>query len=230
MSLIILLFILLLAFIGLVSFSGRFTSPRFLSGSSTTKMFTVYIIVLLCTASLSFVVPKGESYQGDYLTEQEMLQNERLNSDIYSIVESGKIEEANGLSKKKSWEFPIEGEELNIESKSSNAMVFIEKAKSIADKIEVTHYSTFSYVDNIDITDRFTSPEVELIETTLKILPPDHVNIQLVKYTKAFPFTQFAEDGEQFNGRNGMTQGLNFIYIKVPGKMEVSGEGYVVNE
>lgn len=212
------------------SFSNKFISPRFMNGSGTTKIFIGYMVVLLCAGLLSFLIPKGESYQGDYLTDQEIQQNERLNGDIYSIVESGNIEEAEGLTKMKSWEFPLEGKPLNINALSMNATVFIEKVKSLENQVKVTHYSTFSYIDNIDITDRFTSPDIHLAETELKIFPQEPVNVELVKYTNAFPFNQFAEDGEQFNGGYGMMQGLNFIYIKVPEDIEVSGDGYVINE
>ncbi|MCM3125526.1 hypothetical protein QNH36_04190 [Mesobacillus sp. AQ2] len=230
MSFILLIFIIILAMISYGSFSNKFISPRFMNGSRTTKVFTGYLVVLLCTGIISFILPKGESYQGDYLTDEEIQQNERINGDVYSIVESGKIEEAEGLTKMKSWEFPLEGKSLNINALSINATVFIEKVKSLENQVEVTHYSTFSYIDNIDITDRFTSPEIQLSETTLKVFPQEPVNVKLVKYTNAFPFNQFAENGEQFNGGYGMMQGLNFIYIKVPMNTEVSGNGYVINE
>lgn len=200
-----------------------------MNGSGTTKVFTGYLIVLLCTGILSFIVPKGESYQGDYLTDQEIQQNERLNSDIYSIVESGKIEEAEGLTNMKSWEFPLEGKSLNINALSIHATVFIEKVKSLENQVKVTHYSTFSYIDNIDITDRFTSPEIQLTETTLMIYPQEPVNVKLVKYKNAFPFNQFAENGEQFSGGYGMMQGLDFIYIRVPAGTEITGDGNIVN-
>jgi hypothetical protein len=230
MSLVLLFIIIILAMISFGSFSNKFISPRFMNGSGTTKVFTGYLIVLLCTGIISFIVPKGDSFKGDYLTDQEIQQNERLNSDIYSIVESGKIEEAEGLTKMKSWEFPLEGKSLNINALSINATVFIEKVKSLENQIKVTHYTTFSYIDNIDITDRFTSPEIQLTETTLKVFPQEPVNVKLVKYTNAFPFNQFAEYGEQLNGGYGMMQGLDFIYIKVPMDTEVSGNGYVINE
>lgn len=62
-----------------------------------------------------------------------------------------------------------------------NVMIFIEKVDSLEGKVEVTHYSTYSYLDNIDITDRFKSPDIELSESTLKIFPAEHVNIKTGK-------------------------------------------------
>jgi hypothetical protein len=230
MSLVLLLFIVILFMASFGIFSNKSISAKFMNGSGTRKVFAGYLIALLCTGIISFIVPKGESYQGDYLTDQEIQQNERLNNDIYSIVESGKIEEAEGLTKMKSWEFLLEGDQIGIESQEANSMVFVEKVKSLENKVEVTHYTTFSYIDNIDITDRFTSPEIQLTKTTLKVFPQEPVNVKLVKYTNAFPFNQFAENGEQFNGGYGMMQGLSFIYIKVPMDTEVSGNGYVIKE
>jgi hypothetical protein len=225
MSLVVILFFIILL---VISFD-RFLGVRYMSGSGITKVFAGYLIILFVAGILSFIVPVRGALEAEYLTDKEIAENDRLNSDIYSIVESGRVEEAEGLTKKESWDFPLEGKLLDIEFMGQNAMVFIEKVDSLEGKVEVTHYATFSYVDNIDITDRFESPEIELSESTLKIFPIDHVNIKLVKFTNAFPFNQFTEDGEQFNGGYGMMQGLDFIYITVPADTEVTGDGYVIN-
>ncbi|CAM3897190.1 hypothetical protein [Mesobacillus thioparans] len=230
MSLVILLFIILLLMISFGSFSNKFLGSRFINGRGVTKVFTGYVTALLCASIFSFMVPKGEIFPAEYLTDEEIQVNERLNNDIYSIIESGNIEEAEGLTKKASWAFPLDGKNLSVKAMTSDAMVFIEKAESHGSEIEVTHFSTYSYIDNINITDRITSPDIKLTETTLEISPSVPVNVELVKFTNAFPFNQFSEYGEQFNGGYGMMQGLNFIYIKVPADIEVSGEGYVINE
>ncbi|WP_226086845.1 hypothetical protein [Mesobacillus sp. S13] len=229
MSFFILIFFVLLIMVSFGSFSKGFAGSRFLNGSGITKVFTVYLVVLLAAGILSSMVPVEGTLEAEYLTDEELAENDRLNSDIYSIVESGRIEEAEGLTKKEKWDFPLNGKQLDIEFMGQNIMIFIEKVDSLEGKVEATHYSTYSYIDNIDITDRFKSPVIELSESTLKILPTDHVNIKLVKFTNAFPFTQFSEDGEQFTSGYGMMQGLEFIYITVPAGTEVSGDGYVVN-
>lgn len=229
MSLVILLFIILLLMLGFGNFSNKMFGARFLNGSGITKVFFGYVIVLFCTGILSFMIPKGESFPGKHLTDEEIRANERLNNDVYSMVESGKIDEAEGLKKKKSWEFPLEGQVLSIEAMNINSMVFIEKVNSLEGKAEVTHYSTYSYVDNVDITDRFTSPEVMFSDSTIKILPSEPVNIKLVKFTNAFPFNQFTENGELSSGGYGMMQGMDFIYIRVPSETEITGGGTVIN-
>lgn len=227
MSLFILLFIIVLLMISFGNF--KFFGARFMNGSGITKIFAGYFIILLVAGILSFMVPVEGTFQGEYLTDKEIQENEGLNSDIYHTIESGKIEEAEGLTKKESWDFPLNGQFLDINIMGQNAMIFVEKVDSLEGKVEVTHYSTYSYIDNIDITNRFKSPDVEMSDTTLKIFPPDPVNIKLVKFNNAFPFTQFTEDGEQFTGGYGMMQGLDFIYITVPADTEVNGDGYVIN-
>ncbi|WLR54401.1 hypothetical protein LC048_18460 [Mesobacillus subterraneus] len=229
MSLVYLLFFILLLMFSIGSFSNRVFGARFMSGSGISKVFSGYLIILLVAGLLSTMVPVEGTLEAEYLTDKELAENDRLNSDIYSIVESGRIEEAEGLTKKENWDFPIKGKLLDIEFMGENVMIFIEKVDSLEGKVEVTYYSTYSYVHNIDITDRFKSPDIELTESTLKVFPAEHVNIKLVKFTNAFPFNQFTEDGEQYNGGYGMMQGLNFLYVTVPADTEVTGDGYVIN-
>jgi hypothetical protein len=229
MSFIVLLLFVILVFVSFGSFSNRFLGARFMSGSIVTKVFAGYLILLLVAGIVSFMVPVEDSIKGEYLTDKELAENDRLNSDIYHMVESGNIDEAEGLTKKGSWDFPLNGNHLDMNIMAQNLMVFIEKDQSVEGKVEVTHYSTYSYIDNIDITNRIKSPDIELNGTTLKIFPLDPVNIKLIKYKNAFPFTQFTEDEEQFTSGYGMMQGLEFIYITVPADIEVSGGGYVIN-
>jgi hypothetical protein len=229
MSIIFLLFFIILLMVSFGSFSNRFFGARFMSGSGITKVFAGYLIILLVAGILSFMVPVEDTLEAEYLTDKEIEENDRMNNDIYSVVESGRIEEAEGLTKKETWDFPLKDKLLDIKFMGQNVMIFVEKVESLDGKVDVTHYSTYSYMDNIDITDRFKSPEIELSDSTLKIYPPEHVNIKLVKYKNAFPFTQFSEDGEQFNGGYGMMQGMEFIYINVPSDTEVTGDGYVIN-
>jgi hypothetical protein len=229
MSIVFLLIMIILLMLSFGSFSNKFLAARFISGSGITKIFAGYFIILLGAGILSFMVSVEETFKGDYMTDKEIEENDRLNSDIYTTVESGKIDEAEGLTKQESWEFPLEGQRLDVTHMNQQAQLFIEKVNSLEEKVEVTHYSTYSYIDNIDITNRFPSPDVQLNDTTLKIFPQDIVTIKLVKYTNAFPFTQFSEYGEQFSNGYGMMQGMDFIYIRVPADTEISGDGYVIN-
>lgn len=229
MSIVFLLFIIILLMLSFGSFSNKFLAARFMSGSGITKVFAGYFIILLGTAILSLMMSVEETFKGDYLTDKEIEENDRLNSDIYSTIEAGKIDETEGLTKKESWSFSLKGQLLDVKHMNQHAQIFIEKVESLEEKVEVTHYSTYSYMDNIDITDRFPSPDIQLNDTTLKIFPQDHVTIKLVKYTNAFPFTQFSEHGEQFSNGYGMMQGMDFIYIRVPADTKVSGDGYVIN-
>jgi hypothetical protein len=229
MSIVFLLVMIILLMLSFGSFSNKFLAARFISGSGITKIFAGYFIILLGAGILSLMVSVEETFKGDYMTDKEIEENDRLNSDIYTTVESGKIDEAEGLTKQESWEFPLEGQRLDVTHMNQQAQLFIEKVNSLEEKVEVTHYSTYSYIDNIDITNRFPSPDVQLNDTTLKIFPQDIVTIKLVKYTNAFPFTQFSEYGEQFSNGYGMMQGMDFIYIRVPADTEISGDGYVIN-
>lgn len=229
MSFIVLLLFVILLIVSFGSFSDRFLGARFMSGSGITKVFSGYLIILLAAGILSFMVPVEDSIQGEYLTDQQLAENDRLISDIYHTVESGNIDEAEGLTKKETWDFPLQGKQLDMNIMAQNLMVFIEKEQSLDGGVEVTHYSTYSYIDNIDITNRIKSPDIELNGSTLKIFPLEPLNIKLVKYKHAFPFTQFSEDEEQFTEGYGMMQGLEFLYIKVPADVDVSGGGYVVN-
>jgi len=229
MSIVFLVFIIILLMLSFGGFSNKLFGARFMSGSGTTKIFAGYFSILLGAAILSFIVSMEDTFKGDYLTNKEIEANDRLNSDIYPTIESGKIDEAQGLIKKDSWEFSLEGQLLDVKNMNQDTSLFIEKVNSLEGKVKVTHYSTYSYLDNIDITDRFPSPDIQLNDTTLKIFPTDPVTINLVKFSNAFPFTQFSEYGEQISNGYGMMQGMNFIYIRVPADTKISGDGQVIN-
>ncbi|RSD26806.1 hypothetical protein [Mesobacillus subterraneus] len=229
MSIVFLLLLIILLALSFGGFSNKIFGTRIMSGSGITKVFAGYFIILLGAGILSLMISVDETFKGDFLTDKEIEENDRLNSDIYPTIESGKIDEAEGLTKKESWEFPLKGRLLDVKIMNQHAQIFIEKVDSLEENVEVTHYSTYSYMDNIDITDRFPSPDIQLDGTILKIFPPDHVTIKLVKFSKAFPFTQFYEYGEQISNGYGMMQGMDFIYIRVPADIELSGDGYVIN-
>ncbi|MEH7444118.1 hypothetical protein V7201_17535 [Bacillus sp. JJ1122] len=229
MSVVFLLFIIILLMLSFGGISNKFFGARFMSGNGTTKIFAAYFMILLGAGILSLVVSVEDTFEGDHLTDKEIEEHDRLNSDIYPTLESGKIDEAEGLIKKDSWEFSLKEQLLDVKNMNQNAQIFIEKVDSLEEKVQVTHYSTFSYLDNIDITDRFPSPEIKLADATLKIFPTDPVEIKLVKFSNAFPFTQFSEYGEQSSNGYGMMQGMEFLYIRVPADIEISGDGQVIN-
>lgn len=229
MSIVFLIIFIMVLMLSFGSFSNKLFGARFMSGSGITKIFAVYFFILLGAGILSFMVSVENTFKGEYLTDKEIEENDRLNSDFYSMVESGKIEEAEGLTNKESWEFALQGQQLDIEGINQNAQIFIEKVDSLKEKVQVTHYSTYSYLDNIDITDRFPSPEIEMANGTLKIFPTEPFTIKVVKFSHAFPFTQFSEYGEQSSNGYGMMEGIDFLYIRVPADTQVSGDGYLVN-
>lgn len=229
MSVVFLLFIIILLMLSFGGISNKFFGARFMSGNGTVKIFAAYFMILLGAGILSLMVSVEDTFKGEYLTDKEIEANDRLNSDIYPTIESGKIDEAEGLIKKDSWEFSLKGQLLDVKNMNQDTSIFIEKVNSLEGKVKVTHYSTYSYMDNIDITDRFPSPEIKLTDTNLKIYPTDPVTINLVKFSNAFPFTQFSEYGAQNSNGYGLMQGMNFIYIRVPADTEVSGDGYVIN-
>ncbi|MGA9225635.1 MAG: hypothetical protein WB217_04755 [Mesobacillus sp.] len=229
MSIVFLVFIIILLMLSFGGFSNKLFGARFMSGSGTTKIFAAYFMILLVAGILSLMVTVEDTFKGDYLTDKEIEEYDRLNGDIYHTIESGKVDEAEGLIKKDSWEFSLKDQLLDVKNMNQNAQIFIEKVDSLEGKVEVTHYSTYSYLDNIDITDRFPSPEIEMADATLKIFPIDPVTIKVVKFSNAFPFTQFSEYGEQNSNGYGMMQGMEFLYIRVPADTEISGDGQVIN-
>lgn len=229
MSFILLFFVIIILMLSFGGISNKLFGARFMSGNGSTKIFAVYFMILLGAGILSLMVTLEDTFKGDHLTDKEIEEYDRLNADIYPIIESGKIDEAEGLINKKSWELPLQGQLLDVKTMNQNVQIFIEKVNSLEEKVQVTHYSTYSYLNNIDITDRFPSPEIKLADATLKIFPTDPVTIKLVKFSDAYPFTQFSEYGKQINNGYGMMQGMEFLYIRVPADTKVSGDGQVIN-
>lgn len=229
MSVVFLLLIIIVLFLSFGGLSRKFFSSSFMSGSRIPKVLAGYIIVLLIANIISFLIPVKQSFDGKYLSDEEIAAEEKLNQTVYPLIESGDIEEAKGISEKQTWEFPLKGELLTIHSLNQNAMTFVEKVDTLEDKVVVTHYVTKSFVDNVDITEKFTSPEVQFNNATIKLFPADPVKIELVKFKPPFPFTQFSEKGNDLSGGYGMYHGMDFIYIRVPKGTEVSGDGHSIN-
>lgn len=229
MSFILLFFVIIFLMLSFGGFSNKLFGAKFMSGNGSTKIFAVYFMILLGAGILSLMVTLEDTFKGDHLTDKEIEEYDRLNTDIYPIIESGKVDEAEGLINKKSWEFPLQGQLLDVKTMNQNAQIFIEKVNSLEEKVQVTHYSTYSYLNNIDITDRFPSPEIKLADATLKIFPTDPVTIKLVKFWDAYPFIQFSEYGKQISNGYGMMQGMDFLYIRVPADTKISGDGQVIN-
>lgn len=222
--------ILLIVIILIVSgFTTWVFGARIMKGVGMTRVFTGYIIVLLIASVFSFFLPEKESFAGRYVTNKELMEQQRLSDKIYSIIEEGKIAEADGLIEKDSWSFPLEGNVLNINSYNQNSAIFIEKVDGLDGNIEVSHYMTKSYINNVDVTDRFTSPRVEFMDSKLSLYPAEVVEVKVVQFGNPFPFSQFSGNEIEFPGYFGMNHGMEFIYIRIPEGTEINGEGHLIN-
>ncbi|MEH7883975.1 hypothetical protein V7654_06580 [Bacillus sp. JJ1609] len=227
MSLVILLLliiVLVLSFGG----TGKIIKVKIMSGNRIPKILAVYVTVLLAASIFSFLSPVKQSFEGKYLSDEEIAAEEKFSEKVYPLIESGDIAEVKGLIEKKKWEFALKGNSLNVET-NLNAATFVEKVDSLEDTVVITHYMTKSYVNNVDITGQFSSPDVQFENATIKMLPAAPVNLELVDFKTPFPVTQFVGNGHDLSGQYGMSQGMDIIYIRVPGQTKVSGDGHTIN-
>lgn len=208
-------------------FSGKLVSAKVLQGNRTNIVFKGYLALLLIISVITLILPVKGAFSGKAVSDAEMKKQLEGNNHIYELVQKGMVDEIDDISVKKKWEFPFDEKEVTVDGANPNYdgfQVFVENVSSLEGKIEVRHYTAKSYIENVDITDRITSPNIKLDGAKVTLLPAESVELKFAKLSMPFPFGQFS--GKETDGTTyfeGMAHGSEFLYIRVPEGIKVNG-------
>lgn len=196
-----------------------FISQRisFLRRSLVRNLLLGYIGVLLVSSIIYYVTMKEESVQAD--TEQYEQEAEEL----YTSLFNGDVENIDMKYVKKTWKFPYERGEININQHIERSNIFIERTDELENEIEVTFYQSPLFYMGVDIHEKVMLPEVELLVDSLVVNEPEQVRIEAVTFQ-----TSFIEG--QFTGRGSWMDHYpifrtEVLYVRIPKELKVLGDG-----
>ncbi|TMN21170.1 hypothetical protein [Lentibacillus cibarius] len=187
--------VLLLAVTGLFLFIGmRLAKSDKLSGIVRRWLFPGYLLVLLISFGLSFILPlEGDSDASRYRT----FDKEKL-PDLYMIpqvtgsinmLDDYLVDQWNLETKEKKLRLVIRGEE-NLNN------IAVKRKKANDGVVEAALYVTPFVIDGIDMTTGFLpKTHVKVNGRTLAIETPDRKRIDVSVFQKEFPIRQFTQKG-----------------------------------
>ncbi|RIW34020.1 hypothetical protein D3H55_10515 [Bacillus salacetis] len=219
----------LLFFVGilaLVFFGLKALGVRFFRGKRGNWLFGGYTAILLIAAVISYMIPNTVSYGGEPVSDERMKQEQHQSDEFFRLVRAGNIAEAEGVPLKKEWELPIEGNELEVPYTKSDyyISVLVERKDTADGVIEAAHYTSKSFLANIDVTEEVPSPDLSIVEGHLEIIPPEPVEIKMARTAYPYPFYQFTEGYSMFGRETDFFHNMEIIYLRVPSNVAVTGD------
>lgn len=195
-----------------------FISQRisFLRRSLVRNLLLGYIGVLLVSSIIYYVTMKEESVQAD--TEQYEQEAEEL----YTSLFNGDVENIDKKYVKKTWKFPYERGEININQHIERSNIFIERTDELENEIEVTFYQSPLFYMGIDIHEKVMLPEVELLVDSLVVNEPEQVRIEAVTFQTSFIEGQFTER-ESWIDHYPIFR-TEVLYVRIPKELKVLGD------
>ncbi|WP_421383120.1 hypothetical protein ACOJQI_02220 [Bacillus salacetis] len=218
------------AIIAFAFFLAKPLGEKLLNGKRGNMIFRGYLILLVIGALVSNVIPVDSSFKGEIKTDTEVKKANEQDGAFFRMVHEGKIDEAEGAMKAGEWEFDFEGEGIRVPNSGSQYMPVVVEIKDEDDgKIEVAYYVSRAFIENIDVTEEITPPEVDIVDSVIRILPPPAEEIKIAKVTQPYPFTQFHGGNNPFEEEHRTYLGQEVIYLKVPKGVKVDGYMTIVD-
>lgn len=223
-------FMIILVILLLGIFLSKKMTPKLLRGNNTTLLFKGYVLLLVIASFSSSLLPSNDSFAGKAVSNEVIEQQKNYEKDIFPLVESGRIGEVRGAEVREKWTFPLEGKMLSISPMYSEAyiQVFVEHVAELKGQVEAYHYSSRTYMEGVDITERIHPPRLEIEGESLNIYSPASTKVKFFKMGALFPFNQFSGDGNIYFDDEAVTFGVNFLYLRVPEGTKVTGDVTVV--
>lgn len=227
----ILIIILFVTGIGTYTFKShkkRYRSPRrmkwFIGG---------YTILLFVATVISYTFFPGNPTESKSFSEEEISKIENEQDRMINLALNGTLPKTDGIFiKKKTWAFPYEEKDLKIADKYEqeyDADVFVVSKPSDDGVVEAAHYMGKMIVDGIDFTEKKNSPKINVEESTLRIKSPEGIEMNFTKFSEGFAFDQFTSGQSLLSRSYFSVHGSEFILLKVPKSVKVSGDFNYVN-
>ncbi|WP_456272519.1 hypothetical protein [Bacillus sp. AK031] len=196
-----------------------------LRGKRINWLLSGYLVILIAATIFSYTLPSERAFQGEVLTDKELKKEQEEKGKFMTLARGGKIHEAEGAVLLKDWEFSLDGKELTVPVSNSNYYlpVLVEIKEAEDGVVEAAHFTTKSFISNVDVTSEINSPSIEIKDGTFRMYPPAPIDLKLAKFSQPLPFHQFSEDYTSMFGDLDPFHGSEVIYLKVPSDIIVNG-------
>ncbi len=197
---------------------------RLLTPSRFKWIFIVYLIVLLSSPLVLFMLPKEDFLDMEFVSERTLEEAHRA-WEFYDWAMVGKPDEFEGdINKQDEWEFEFAGDELELAGFKADfdLRIIIERKDVRDEKIEVISYETRTIVEGVDVTDEINRPKVTFQDSSLVLtnLVPNY--IKSAKFNKEFVFTQLeGENRSQEQLLRPNVIGWQVLYVRIPENVEI---------
>jgi hypothetical protein len=223
--------ILLILLILIVRFAFSNMS-KYLRRSKMTWMLGAYLVILLSSVVVYYLLPDNSDQAPIAITEQDIEQALLTEHNIYKAGETGEfanIFSSEGVYKNGHWTFQYDGDELfivDLNTATDGAYMIIEQDPTNRATIEVNSYKTRTIVNGMDLTDKVIEPEVSLSNGSLIFTGLDRVRIETTQFKKDYTLLQFSKQYNQQGYRNDMLRhqtvfGTQLLHIRVPENVQI---------
>lgn len=223
--------ILSLFIFGFIIFLTKRNGKRkktYLSSKKIRWMLVVYVVILLISVGLFFLIPNEED-----AVKGEKISNPGISYRLTEAIYNGHVANIDEKFIAKQWNFSFKQNELTIEAIENdiNGISIIVERKDV-NSIEVNFYQTPTFIKGMDITDQIKSPHIELSSKTLTITKPKHNELNFTSFKQEFTMSQFQGEDLQDNdvvwlGEKSYIRGEQLLYIRVPKDLKIQvGDDY----
>lgn len=195
-------------------------------------VLSFYGVLLLIAVVFYYLLPIESSVHKIVDNKQELARAQKSSEQLTMAASEGKQiakENIAGVIIKQQWDFPYEGEKLEIigdNEESSYVFKLIERKDVNDKKVEVTQYATRSIKQHIDLTDQIKPYRIQLEKNILKLAGPSPIDIQIGQFNNEFTITQITEgwsmDDPFYHDDDVWSETV--LYIRVPKDVEIKGE------
>ncbi|MGP4107684.1 hypothetical protein [Virgibacillus sp. L01] len=184
-------------------------------------MFTAYMALLLVSAGAFYVLPKDTS-----LMAEETNINKGSNFSLYEWSDKGKIDSVDHSYIKETWEYNIDGSDLNLKTPSPNEMaIFVEVNDALQQTVKVAYYQTPIIIEGINLSSRVHLPHIDFSNNNMTVTEPEPVEVNFGTYKESFIASQFSEEGWMdgaFSSSDATRSSQHLLYIQIPEDIDIN--------
>lgn len=180
----------------------------------------IYIIILyafiLITSTIAlYFIPKNNFISAENTTNMPNTEH------FITLASQNKLNIANGIMEKKSWNFDYSDKTLKITNSTSDNLVLVERKNTDDEKIEVINYVTESLINGIDITDKINPSSVHIFQNELMLYDDSLARIKLNQFVLDSTITQFVKVPANYDMHRLSLNEMRITYIRIPKSLQL---------
>jgi hypothetical protein len=146
--------------------------------------------------------------------------------DLYELAIEGRPEEVEGAFVLEQWEFPFNGNLINVADRSEyeNVTIVAEKKDSADGKIEVINYATKTIIDQFDFSEEMMPHKLAFDGNMLKVSAPECQEVGLAMFSREFVVSQILGDSAATEQHYTNNFGSQLLYLRIPADVEVQSK------